>query len=94
MAVERETGEELTTCAIVTTEANELIKPIHDRMPVILQPQDERVWLDPKEHDPQKVLPLLRPYPPEDMEAFAVSKRSTRRRWMSRHWSSESHRAC
>jgi len=67
-------GEEIKTCTIITTEANELLKPIHDRMPVILSLQAEVVWLDPSIQDPEKLLPLLKPYPAEEMEAYPVSR--------------------
>ena len=60
------------TCAIITTSANELIAPLHERMPVILGRQDEEVWLDP-ETDPGHALDLLRPFPSERMEAYPVS---------------------
>jgi putative SOS response-associated peptidase YedK len=50
------------SCAIVTCAPNELIRPIHDRMPVVLQPEAEARWLDP-ELDPDELLPLLVPAP-------------------------------
>jgi putative SOS response-associated peptidase YedK len=61
------------TCAILTTTANDLLAPIHDRMPVILDPDDEALWLDPGCVAPIKVLPCLRPFPSERMEAGPVS---------------------
>jgi putative SOS response-associated peptidase YedK len=61
------------TCAIITTDANELLAPIHPRMPVILDPADEALWLDPGCVAPIKVLPCLRPFPSERMEAIPVS---------------------
>jgi putative SOS response-associated peptidase YedK len=66
-------GEEVRSCTIITTEANDLLKPIHDRMPVILTREAERVWLDPTIEDPARLLPLLTPYPAEEMEAYPVS---------------------
>jgi putative SOS response-associated peptidase YedK len=65
-------GDEITTCTIITTEANELMKPIHARMPVIIPRQDEDLWLNPETKDPGL---LLKPYPAEEMEAYPVSKR-------------------
>ncbi len=62
------------TCTIITTHANELLVPIHSRMPVILDPDDEALWLDPRCIAPIKVLPCLRPFPSERMEAIPVSK--------------------
>lgn len=71
-----EGGPPLLSCTIITTEANETVGRIHDRMPVILQsPDDEALWLDPDVRDVQDVLPLLAPYPDREMEAFAVSRR-------------------
>ena len=67
-------GEESQSCTIITTEANELLKPIHDRMPVILTREAEAVWLDPTIHEPARLLPLLTPYPTHEMEAYPVSR--------------------
>jgi putative SOS response-associated peptidase YedK len=61
------------TCTIITTTANELLAPIHNRMPVILDPDDEALWLDPGPIAPIKVLPCLRAFPSERMEAIPVS---------------------
>ena len=55
--------------------ANDLLAPIHMRMPVILAAEDEAVWLDPTLTDPRMVLPCLRPYTSELMTAFPVSRR-------------------
>ncbi|WP_083919488.1 SOS response-associated peptidase [Pontibacter roseus] len=66
------TGEVLHTFTIITTEANDVVRPIHDRMPVILSPEAEELWLD--EHEPQEdLLALLRPYKGEEMKAYPVS---------------------
>jgi putative SOS response-associated peptidase YedK len=67
-------GGELTTCTIITTEPNELMKPIHERMPVIIPREDQDVWLDPKSEDRTHLLDLLKPYPADEMEAYPVSK--------------------
>jgi putative SOS response-associated peptidase YedK len=67
-------GEEVLSCVIVTTAANALLKPVHDRMPAILTRQSEAVWLDPKIQETDKLLPLLRPYPSELMEFYPVSR--------------------
>ena len=68
-------GEEIKTCAIITTEANELMKPIHDRMPVIIPGELQDKWLDPKTADHDYLLSMLKPNPSEGMEAYPVSKR-------------------
>jgi putative SOS response-associated peptidase YedK len=59
------------SCTIITTDANEVVRPIHDRMPVILDPADYAAWLDPR--DPTIAQELLRPCPAEVMTAFPVS---------------------
>ena len=67
-------GEILASCTVITTTPNELVARVHDRMPVILATDSERVWLDPtisKEH----ALSLLGPYPAELMLALPASTR-------------------
>lgn len=66
-------GEEIRTFTIITTEPNEVLQPIHNRMPVIMKPDDEEAWLDPKA-DPKHLLKALAPYPAQGMEAYPVSK--------------------
>jgi putative SOS response-associated peptidase YedK len=66
-------GEPLETCTIITTDANELSRPIHDRMPVILREADYDLWLDPDEHDRRRLAPLLVPYESGAMTADPVS---------------------
>jgi putative SOS response-associated peptidase YedK len=66
-------GEPLESCTIVTTEANELMRPLHDRMPVILPEENYAQWLDPKNEDLRALESLLRPYPPGEMTAFPIS---------------------
>ncbi|MDQ3743237.1 MAG: SOS response-associated peptidase [Acidobacteriota bacterium] len=65
--------EPLETCTLLTTEANELLAPYHDRMPVILRPKDYDAWLDPEVRRADLLTPLLRPYSDEEMTAYAVS---------------------
>ena len=66
-------GVVVHSCAIITTEANDVLSPIHDRMPVILLPENEAVWLDESNTDPKTIAHVLKPYPPEQMEAYPVS---------------------
>jgi len=66
-------GETIESCTILTTDANDLTRPIHDRMPVILKPEDYDLWLDPQAKDPEVLKPLLQPYPSEKMKAEPVS---------------------
>jgi putative SOS response-associated peptidase YedK len=63
-------GEPLESCAILTTDANDSVRPVHERMPVILSPDGFGAWLDPKAQ-PAAVKALLRPYP-GDLEAVEV----------------------
>ena len=65
----------IETCAILTTAANAVLAPIHDRMPVILPPSEYARWLDPTLKDPDELSPLLVPFPPEGMLAIPVSPR-------------------
>lgn len=67
-------GEEVITCCIITTEANGLLLPIHDRMPVILQRSDYAAWLDPGNADVHGLRALLRPADGEQMMAYAVCR--------------------
>lgn len=62
----------LETCTLLTTESNELIRPLHDRMPVILPPDAYPVWLDRTIEDPRQLASLLVPYPSQGMEAYPV----------------------
>lgn len=59
-------GEEVESCTILTTDANDVVRAIHDRMPVILLPEDYGRWLDPDLKDPKKLKLLLRSYPSEE----------------------------
>lgn len=72
--VDRQSGELLETCTIITTEANEVLKPVHHRMPVILKPEDYEMWLDEKVEDEEGLEKLLAPYPAEEMRSHPVSK--------------------
>ncbi|MEW6733732.1 MAG: SOS response-associated peptidase [Acidobacteriota bacterium] len=68
-------GKELKTYTIITTDANEMMRPLHERMPVILTKEAEAIWLDPAINEPAKLLPLLKPYTADLMEAYTVSTR-------------------
>jgi putative SOS response-associated peptidase YedK len=63
----------LESCAILTTRANELVVPIHDRMPLIVPPSSYGSWLDPTLEDPERLEELLLPFPPDELEAIRVS---------------------
>jgi putative SOS response-associated peptidase YedK len=66
-------GNALRTCTIITTEPNDLMKPLHNRMPVILDPGDYAEWLDPAPRAPESLLPLIKPFPSGGMSAYPVS---------------------
>ena len=71
---DRVNGRWLQSYTIITTDANEQMAPIHDRMPVILHAGDFDRWLD-RDSDPARPpIDLLRPFPADEMEAFEVSK--------------------
>jgi len=61
------------SCTILTTESNELIRPLHDRMPVILPEDRYKNWLDPDEQDAQALKAMLRPFDPSKMMARKVN---------------------
>ncbi len=66
-------GRKWKVFTIITTEPNELVRPIHNRMPVILRPVDEEQWLDASRTPFVKANSLLKPYPEELMDAHDVS---------------------
>jgi len=65
-------GTELESCTIITTEPNALVRPLHNRMAVILHDTDYGTWLDPETPQPV-LLDMLQPYPAEAMAAYEVS---------------------
>lgn len=68
-----EEGRDVESCAIITTGANTLVGRLHNRMPVILEPDEFRLWLDPEEAAPEKLLPLLHPAEEDVLEMYPVS---------------------
>jgi putative SOS response-associated peptidase YedK len=65
-------GRPLPTFCILTTTANELVKPVHGRMPVIVAQQQHDLWLSRDVQEPADLAPVLRPYPADAMRAFPV----------------------
>ena len=63
----------VNTCTIITTEPNDLLRPIHDRMPVIVQKEREAVWMDPDNHNQKELLSILKPYPSDEMGISEVN---------------------
>ncbi|MEF3301698.1 SOS response-associated peptidase [Paenibacillus sp. GYB003] len=66
-------GRKVSTCTIITTTPNRLMADIHDRMPVILRPEHEAVWLDRGTRDAALLLDMLKPFPAELMRAYPVA---------------------
>ncbi|WP_338076103.1 SOS response-associated peptidase [Brevibacillus parabrevis] len=65
-------GKKLHSCTIITTKPNEVVRDIHDRMPVILRQQDEALWLNREHYDADLLQSLLVPYDPAQMRAYPV----------------------
>jgi putative SOS response-associated peptidase YedK len=65
------------TCTIITTEPNDLMRPIHNRMPVIVRPENYADWLAPDKNGKQ-VAPLLKPYEASEMDAYPISDKVNR----------------
>lgn len=66
-------GEIIQSCTIITTEANEVVKGIHDRMPVILPKNAEQIWLDRSIEEEDYLKSLLLPFSADEMEKYPVS---------------------
>jgi putative SOS response-associated peptidase YedK len=65
-------GNLLETFAILTTTANKVVEPIHDRMPVILRPDDFTLWLSRNMHDPEQLRELYHPLPADRLKSYKV----------------------
>jgi putative SOS response-associated peptidase YedK len=66
-------GKPVETSSIITTDANEAMAPVHNRMPVILNPADYGEWLDRDQQDAEKLQRLLKPFPADRMQLTPVS---------------------
>lgn len=66
-------GEVIESCTILTTQANEVLRPVHDRMPVIVHSDDYDLWLDEDVRKRELLKELLRPYPADEMISYPVS---------------------
>jgi putative SOS response-associated peptidase YedK len=71
-------GEFVETCTILTTKPNSLVSDVHDRMPVILKPDDYELWLDPGFADVAAIADCLKPFDPRSMKKYPVSTRVNR----------------
>ncbi len=70
---QRANGDKVHTVAIITTTANHPMKKIHERMPVILDEQSQRVWLDMKEKQENRLKAVLHSYRDDDLDMYPVS---------------------
>ncbi len=70
---ESEEVETIDSCTIITTEANEIMIPIHQRMPVILKSNDYDLWLDSTVKQPELLQALLQPFDSERLKVYPVS---------------------
>jgi putative SOS response-associated peptidase YedK len=66
-------GQPIHTCTIITTEPNDLIQPIHNRMPVIMPKDKESLWIDPAVQNQAQLSSVLQPYPSEEMEVVSLT---------------------
>ncbi len=66
-------GEQIYTSTIITTDANEIVQPLHDRMPVIAEPDQYDLWLDPRIHDKTLLRNVLKPFLSEGLEVYEVT---------------------
>ena len=66
-------GKQVCTSVVITTIANEVVAPLHDRMPAILPRDATAIWLDPAVHEKEKLLPVLKPCPADDLELYEVT---------------------
>jgi putative SOS response-associated peptidase YedK len=71
-------GELVESCCIITTEANELMRPVHDRMPVILDAGQWREWLSPNMKQADMLLPMINSHGSETMQAWPVTRELNR----------------
>ena len=66
-------GEVMESCTILTTASNRLVAPLHERMPVVLSPDEYRTWLERTTTDPISLKKMFQPYPADLMEMWQVS---------------------
>ena len=66
-------GDQIRSATILTTSPNQIVKPVHDRMPVILAPEDYPTWLDTQERQPEAFTAFFKPFPADLMQTYPVS---------------------
>lgn len=77
-------GETIASCALITTNANRLMEPIHNRMPVLLDEKGVSVWLDNSVHDNSLLQALLKPYAGDDLMCYPVTTKMNNTRFIGR----------
>jgi putative SOS response-associated peptidase YedK len=65
-------GVTILSCSIITTKPNQVVRPVHDRMPVILREEDYELWLDSEPSNHSLRSERLEPYPAQEMESYPV----------------------
>ena len=66
-------GQSIHTCTIITTEPNDVVLPVHNRMPVIVPKDKQSLWIDPTVQNQAQLSSVLQPYPSAEMEALALT---------------------
>ena len=72
--VGRDGNTAIQSCTIITTDANEMVSPIHARMPVIIAPKHYGIWLDHESSNVEDLQNLLQPFPKDGLEAYPISR--------------------
>lgn len=76
-------GEVIHSCCLITTQANSLVGPFHDRMPVILDKEQQHIWLDTQHNDMDRLQSLLKPRPSQEMAMYPVSPKMNNWRYIN-----------
>lgn len=76
-------GEVVHSCCLLTTKANEFMAPVHDRMPVILGAEQQKIWMDNSQFDKETLLSILNPYQKNDLQQFPVTPKMNNWRFTS-----------
>lgn len=77
-------GEVIHSCCLITTEANEVMQPLHNRMPVILNPKQQHIWMDNSHFDRDFLLSVLLPYSEDDLQIYPVTPKMNNWRFTDR----------
>lgn len=75
-------GEVIQSCCLITTSASELMSPVHNRMPVVLNNETMKVWMDNSHFDKPSLLNLLKPYSGSDLMCYPVTPKMNNSRFI------------